>query len=117
LLALGDAARVSGRTDRVSEASLSLRRRFPRDARSAAAAFALGKVAFDHRRSYAEAAKWFATSIREQPNGSLAREAAGRYMEALRASGDRTAAEKAARGYLSRYPGGPHAELARSLLP
>jgi hypothetical protein len=117
LLALGDAARVSNRTDRVSEALLSLRRRFPRDTRSAAAAFALGKVAFDQKRSYSEAANWFATSIREQPNGSLAREAAGRYMEARRASGDRSAAEKAAREYLSRYPDGPHAKLARSLLP
>lgn len=117
LLALGDAARVSGRTDRVSEALLSLRRRFPRDPRSAAAAFALGKVAFDQKRAYSEAASWFATSIREQPNGSLSREAAGRYMEARRASGDRTAAEKAAREYLSRYPDGPHAKLARSLLP
>ncbi|HEX6763980.1 MAG TPA: FecR domain-containing protein, partial [Polyangiaceae bacterium] len=117
LLALGDAARVSSRTDRVSEALLSLRRRFPRDPRSAAAAFTLGKVAFDQKRSFPEAEKWFATCIREQPNGSLAREAAGRRMEALRALGDRTATGLAAREYLERYPGGPHAELARSLLP
>ncbi|HET9956021.1 MAG TPA: tetratricopeptide repeat protein [Polyangiaceae bacterium] len=117
LLGLGDAARVSGRPDRASEALLTLRRRFPGDTRSAAAAFALGKVAFDQRHTYAEAASWFATYLREQPRGSLAREASGRYMEALRATGDRVAAGKAARDYLARYPDGAHAELARSLLP
>ncbi|MFZ5895148.1 MAG: FecR domain-containing protein [Myxococcota bacterium] len=117
LLALGDAARVSNRPERVNEALLSLRRRFPRDARSSAAAFALGKVAFDQKHAYAEAARWFSTSMRERPNGSLAREAAGRYIESVRAAGDRVATERAARDYLARYPDGPHAALARSLLP
>jgi transmembrane sensor len=116
LLLLGDAARVSGRSDRATEALLALRRRYPRDPRRAAAAFALGKVAFDQRHAYAQAAEWFATSAREQPTGPLAREASGRQIEALRNAGDSSGAQRTAREYLSRYPDGPHADIARSLL-
>jgi transmembrane sensor len=116
LLLLGDGARLAGRSDRASQALLTLRHRFPQDPRRAAAAFALGKVAFDQRHAFAQAAEWFSTCIREQPTGSLAREASGRLIEALRNAGDSAGAEQAARQYLSRYPDGPHAQTARSLL-
>jgi transmembrane sensor len=116
LLLLGDAARVSGRADRATEALFTLRRRYPRDPRRAAAAFALGKVAFDQRHAYGQAAEWFSTSVREQPNGPLVREAWGRRIEALRNSGDGAGAQRAAREYLARYPDGPHADIARSVL-
>ena len=115
LLLLGDAARLAGRPDRVSEALLQLRRRFPKDPRSAAAAFMLGKVAFDRGGSDRNAANWFAASLREQPNGALAREAAGRLIEALRRAGDNIGAARAAKDYLTWYPNGPHAALAHSL--
>ncbi|HEY4102634.1 MAG TPA: FecR domain-containing protein, partial [Polyangiaceae bacterium] len=117
LLLLGDAARLAGRPDRVSQALLQLRRRFPRDPRSAAAAFILGKVRFDQGGADRAAANWFATSLREQPKGSLAREAAGRLIEALHRAGDSAGAARAAKDYLTWYPDGPHAALARSLLP
>lgn len=116
LLLLGDAARLSGRADRAAEALFTLRRRYPRDPRRAAAAFALGKVAFDQRRAYAQAAEWFSTCVREQPRGPLVREAWGRQVEALRNSGDGAGAQRAAREYLDRYPDGPHADIARSVL-
>jgi TolA-binding protein len=116
LLVLGDAARLAGRADRAREALVTLRQRFPGDSRRAAAAFALGKVAFDGRGAYGEAAEWFATSIREAPGGPLAREAAGRRLEALRRSGNQTGARSAASEYLARYPDGPHAAVARSIL-
>jgi TolA-binding protein len=116
LLLLGDAARLSGRSDRATEALLALRRRYPRDPRRAAAAFALGKVAFDQRHAYGQAAEWFATCVREQPDGPLAREASGRQIEALRNAGDAAGAQRAARAYLARYPDGPHADVARSVL-
>jgi len=116
LLLLGDAARLSGRSDRATEALLALRRRYPRDPRRAAAAFALGKVTFDQRHAYGQAAEWFATCVREQPSGPLAREASGRQIEALRNAGDSSGAQRAAREYLARYPDGPHADIARSLL-
>jgi transmembrane sensor len=116
LLLLGDGARLSGKPERATEALLALRHRFPGDSRRGAAAFALGKVAFDQRRAYEQAAEWFATSLREQPGGPLAREAEGRLIEALRAADDSAGARRAARDYLSRYPEGPHADLARSVL-
>jgi TolA-binding protein len=116
LLALGDAARLSGRPDRAAEALLTLRRKFPYDPRRPVAAFALGKVAFDQRHAYAQAADWFATYVREQPSGPLVREACGRQIEALRNAGDAASAQRIARDYLSRYPDGPHADIARSVL-
>ena len=87
LLQLGDAARLSGRPERATQALLALRTRFSSDPRRAAAAFALGKVAFDQTRSYGQAAEWFQASLREQPNGSLAREAAERSHRGLRSGG------------------------------
>ncbi len=116
LLVLGDAARVSGRADRATEALFTLRRRYPHDPRRAAAAFALGKVAFDQRHAYARAAAWFSTCVREQPSGPLVREAWGRQVEALRNAGDFAGAQRVAREYLTRYPDGPHADIARSVL-
>jgi TolA-binding protein len=116
LLLLGDAARLSLRSDRAIEALLALRRRYPSDPRRAAAAFALGKVAFDQQHAYSRAAQWFRTSMQEAPAGPLAREAAGRRVEALRSAGDSAAMREAARDYLSRYPDGPHAEVARGLV-
>jgi TolA-binding protein len=116
LLALGDGARLSGRTDRANHALLALRKRYPGDPRAAAAAFLLGKIAFDQNRAYAQAAEWFRTSLREQPSGSLSREASGRLLEALHKSGNAVAARRAAEDYLARYPGGPHTDLARTVL-
>lgn len=116
LLLLGDAARLSHRSVHANEALLALRRRYPSDPRRAAAAFALGKVAFDQRRAYGEAAQWFRTSMQEAPAGPLAREAAGRRIEALRSAGDTAAMREAARDYLLRYSDGPHAEVARAVV-
>jgi transmembrane sensor len=116
LLSLGDGARLAGRPDRANQALGLLRSRYPRDPRRAAAAFALGKVAFDEARDYRQAAEWFSTSVREQPGGSLSREARGRLLEALQRAGDTARAKRAAEEYLERHPSGPHAALARSIL-
>lgn len=116
LLLLGDGARLSGNSARAEEALLTLRRRYPGDPRRAAAAFALGKVAFDQRGAFEQAAAWFSTYLREQPGGPLARESAGRLIEALRRADDSAGARRAARDYLEKYPEGPHADLARSVL-
>jgi TolA-binding protein len=116
LLALGDGARLSGRPDRANQALRLLRSRYPSDPRRAAAAFALGKVAFDEARDFRQAAEWFSISVREQPGGSLSREARGRLLEALQRAGDAPRAKRAAEEYLERHPTGPHAALARSIL-
>jgi transmembrane sensor len=116
LVALGDAARFAGQPARAVQALQALRKRFPADPRAGAAAFELGRVAFDQQGSFGEAAKWFAIYLRERPHGSLAREASGRLMESLSKAGDNTGARDAATKYLARYPSGPHSELARNLV-
>ncbi|MBI2896021.1 MAG: tetratricopeptide repeat protein [Deltaproteobacteria bacterium] len=113
---LGDAARLAGSAPRAVQAFDALRDRFAGTPQAAAAAFALGRIAFDGRHAYAEAARWFETYLREAPRGPLAREASGRLIEARRRSGDAAGAREGARRYLEAYPSGPHADLARTLL-
>ena len=114
---LGDTARFAGAGGRAAQALQGLRRRFPGDSRAAPAAFHLGRLAFDARGAYADAARWFAIYLAEQPGGGFAREAAGRLIEARERAGDLPGARDAARDYLSRHPAGPHAGKARDLLP
>jgi ferric-dicitrate binding protein FerR (iron transport regulator) len=116
LLALGDAARLAGAPDQAQEVYEAVRRRFRRTRAAARAAFALGRVSFDARRDHADAARWFSTYLRERPRGPLAREALGRLIEASRLGGDLGRARKASKTYMKRFPTGPHAPLARSLL-
>lgn len=113
---LADMARLRNRPHDAVQALVALRRRFPRSDRAAVAAFNIARVEFDQRASYAEAARWFRTYLREQPSGPLVREAEGRLMEALYRSGDRDGAMRLAERYLASNPSGPHARVARSLL-
>lgn len=116
LVALGDAARYVGRLDRATEAYETTRRRFPGNERSAVAAFALGRIAFDQRGNYSDAARWFRTYLAEQPNGRLARDAHGRLIEAFQRAGDASSARLEAARYLELYPTGPHSEFARRVM-
>jgi transmembrane sensor len=111
LMTLARAARFAGRGDLGAQALLACRRRFPGDARAATAAFLLGRGA-----PPAQAAQWFNTYLQEQPAGPLAREAAGRLVEAYHQAGNLGAAKEAARRYLAGYPGGPHAAFAQRVL-
>jgi hypothetical protein len=113
LVLLGDVARLAGAPARAEEAYRAARRRFPDVDR---ASFALGVTEFDQRRRYAEAAGWFETYLAQYPSGPLAREAAGRLVEARQRGGDAAGAREAARAYLARYPSGPHAALAHQIL-
>jgi TolA-binding protein len=113
LMAAADAARLSGQYDKATASYLALRRRYPGTPQAGVAAFALGRIAFDRRGAFPEAAEWFRTSVRESPDGPLSMEARGRLMEALSRAGDRAAAAALAADYLRRYPSGPHADLAR----
>jgi len=115
LLTLGSTARLAGRADRAREAYLAARRRFPNSAEAGISAFSLGRLASDAGRA-SDAIGWFTRYLTEQPSGPLAREAAGRLIELWRQTGDEARAQQAADSYLKRYPTGPHAALARSLL-
>lgn len=115
LLTLGSTARLAGRADRAREAYSAARRRFPNSAEAGISAFSLGRLASDAGHA-SDAIGWFTRYLTEQPSGPLAREAAGRLIELWRQTGDEARAQAAADGYLKRYPTGPHAGLARSLL-
>jgi len=115
LLTLGSTARLAGRADRAREAYLAVRRRFPSSSEAGISAFSLGRLASDAGRA-SDAMAWFKRYLNEQPSGALSREAEGRLLELLKKSGDQTQARAAAASYLKRYPDGPHAALAQSLL-
>jgi TolA-binding protein len=116
LLALADAARLSGETSRAVEALLMLRQRFPGSTSAATGAFSLGRLAFEKRGNYGDAARWFQTYLNEQPQGPLMGDAIGRLMEARDRGGDRAAARRDAERYLERFPTGPYAGTARVIL-
>jgi hypothetical protein len=116
LLGLGDAARLSDRTARAVEALLALRKRFPGTTSAATGAFSLGRLSFERRGAYAEAARWFATYLDEQPHGPLMGDAVGRLMEARHRAGDSVTARKDAERYLQRFPEGPYAGTAKVIL-
>ena len=113
---LADAARLSGDIPRSVQALTTLRGRFPGGDPAAEAAYLLGVIAFDARGEHPEAAQWFTRYLSERPRGRLAREAAGRLLEAEERSGHRDTARESARRYLRDYPGGPHAEMAKAIL-
>jgi transmembrane sensor len=116
LLALADAARLSGRTGRAVEVLGVLRARFPRTSSASTAAFALGRIAFERRADYVDAAHWFATYLDEAPGGPLMGDAAGRLVEAWYRAGDRSDARREAERYLRRFPRGPYARTAAEIL-
>jgi hypothetical protein len=117
LLLLGDVARLSGDSARALLAYQRVRSRAAGSEAAANAAFAMGRVCFDQREAYADAAQWFSTYRKERSEGPLARDATGRQMEALSRAGDTGGAARVAEEYLRRYPQGPHAPLARTLHP
>jgi TolA-binding protein len=116
LLALADAARLYGRATRAMTALRVLRQRFPASPDAATAAFTLGRIAFERQHAYAEAADWFATCLREQPDGPLMGDSFGRLMEARARAGDQARARMDAQQYLRRFPEGPYASEARGIL-
>jgi hypothetical protein len=116
LMSLANAARYVGHSDEADLVLHRVRERFPHDDRASVAAFDLGRIAFDETHSYLDAARWFETYLAERPTGPLAREALGRFMEALERGGAHVRAREAAGRYLGSFPRGPHADLARSIM-
>jgi TolA-binding protein len=116
LVAWANRERLAGSVARAHTALLALRRRFPGSSEAGTAAFTLGRMAFDQRADYAEAARWFAAYLKEQPNGPLMGDAAGRLLEAHQLQGKRAAARRDAKAYLRRFPDGPYASRAKRIL-
>jgi len=92
-----------------------MRNRFSSSANARSAAFLLGRMA-DDSGSASAALQWYDVYLSEAPSGSLAAEALGRKMLAVRRIRGRDAALGIAEEYLRRYPGGAHAKVARELV-
>jgi TolA-binding protein len=116
LVALADAARLSGRIDLARRTLLAQRSRFTRTSAAKDAAFFLGRIADDHERALDSATGWYDTYLSEAPAGHFAAEAFGRKMVAVSKLSGRSAAKATAGEYLRRFPSGPHAALARELV-
>ena len=74
LLALADAARLSGETARAVEALMMLRQRFPGSTSAATGAFSLGRLAFERRGAYSRGG----ALVRDVSRRAAARAADGR---------------------------------------
>jgi hypothetical protein len=115
LSALADAARYTRRFDLSRQALLAVRTRFAGSEHARDASFFLGRLGEAAHEPAASALAWYEAYLRETPRGLYASEALGRKMTLL-VPIDRTRAGQAARQYLERFPRGPQAELAHSLL-
>jgi hypothetical protein len=113
LLRLGDVARYARQHARAREAYLAVRERFRGTLSAASAAYSLGLITAERSDSL----EWFETYVDEAPSGPLAAEALGRLIEAAAGRPPDAHARALARTYLEHHPDGPHASLARSLLP
>jgi TolA-binding protein len=115
LAALSDAARYTRKTALAKRALLAQRQRFSGSTRAAEAAFLLGRLA-EAGDGRADALSWFEKYLREAPRGAFASEALGRKMLLVGQLSGNDAATTVAREYLSRFPSGTYAPMARSLL-
>jgi hypothetical protein len=114
VVALGDAARYTGRTDLARRTLTTTRRRFPGSSAGRAAAFLLGRLA--DGGAPGQAIAWYDTYLSESPGGPFAAEALGRKMVATQRTAGRAAARPIAEQYLARHPSGAHAAVARDLI-
>jgi hypothetical protein len=113
LMAVANAARFLGRTVASRDALDALRHRFKGSYSAQSATYLLGRLT--EPTSPREAMGWYLQYEREAPNGALVAEAAGRRLLLIQASGDRPGAERLAREYVSRFPDGPYAGVARKI--
>ncbi|WP_437525345.1 FecR family protein [Sorangium sp. So ce726] len=115
LVDLGSAARLSRKPSVAARFYEAARQRFAGSDAAAAAAYHLGRMAFDGRGAWAEAERWFAVYLAERPRGALAPEALGRSIECARNLQLSARARELAARYLAAYPNGAHAGLAAAL--
>lgn len=116
LLLLADTSRLGDRPAWALRALLFLRKRFRHSTYAALAAFRLGRLAYDAKKDYREAARWLAVFLAERPDHELAADARGRLFVSLHRAGDAKQARAAARRYLQSDPGGAYAATARAII-
>jgi TolA-binding protein len=114
LALLADAARYTGRTAVARRALLSQRERFGRSARAIDAAFMLGRL--QESTDPDGAARWYDQYLEDAPRGTYAAEALGRKMMLVERLRGAAAARPIAQEYVKKYPRGPHAKSAQTIL-
>jgi hypothetical protein len=118
LAALADAARYARRTELAEQTLLAERRRYPQSVAGRDAAFFLGGLREEAPGSgpAGTAIGWYDRYLTENPNGTYVAQALGRKMMLAERVGERQTARAVASEYLRRFPAGPHADRARTLL-
>jgi len=111
---LESAARYQKRPDIARRALLAQRARFAGSSRAKEAAFLLGRIA--EVGDGVAAHEWYERYLTEAPDGAFAAEAMGRNMVVTNRIFGVDRARPLAETYLKRWPTGPHAQLARSIL-
>jgi hypothetical protein len=114
IMALGNAARFSGRVGVGADAYKAIRQRFPGTAVAASAAFLMGRLMEGGAPS--EARRWYERYEQEAPRGPLVAEAVGRRLLITQASGSRSEVQRLAEDYVRRFPDGPYAGVARKIV-
>lgn len=114
VMLLGDTARRAQRPALAREAWLQVRERFGGTQLAAQAAGRLGQLAAEVDHNEHLASTWFEQATRESNNTDFTRRAMEQWLEVLERTDGRRASAVAA-DYLSRYPNGEGAELARRL--
>jgi transmembrane sensor len=104
LLLAADVARLSGHASDAVPLLERVAQLGGKDARSALAAFALGRVLLDDLGEPAHAARAFRRAYELSPRGALAEDALRREVASLRKAGQHAAAELKARAYRERFP-------------
>lgn len=112
LLEIANEARFAKQYDRAEAILLQARGK----GAGGLSAFLLGKIAMDHRHAHRDAITWFKTYLTEVPSGGLAELALARLLELQQTTNDAAEAQQTAEQYLSRFPNGSHAALARTLV-
>jgi transmembrane sensor len=113
LVAVANAARFMGRVTASREALEAIRRRFKGTYAAHSATYLMGRLT--EPSSPREAIGWYLQYEREAPGGPLLAEAAGRRLLMVQAVGDRSGAERLAHEYVTRFPDGPYAGVARKI--
>lgn len=101
-------ARADGRSEDAARAFDRLRRTFPRDPRSALAAFELGRLRLDVLGDARGAEEALRDAIALGPSSPFREDAEARRVEALSRMGDKAACASAQTAYLARWPNGTY---------
>jgi transmembrane sensor len=101
-------ARADGRSEDAARAFDRLRRTFPRDPRSALAAFELGRLRLDVLGDARGAEEALRDAIALGPSSPFREDAEARRVEALSRMGDAGACASARAAYLARWPNGTY---------